>query len=178
MNSCSAMRLYLRLTGHFDVKQTHQLEAFPACKRLVEQPCLLSSLHACSLSLWHCRRASHAKFTSQSELAAGLSGVSVSSETVPIKVGIAGFNSDGTPKASRASSYTAPGSILIQRGSDTPRASLLGGVVQPLNVEGSDSSLLSPGSSKKVCIATAQELSMHAAPSRRVAIASDEASLA
>lgn len=93
-------------------------------------------------------RASTAKF---SELTTGPSGVSNASETVPIKVGVMGFNSDNTPGASRASSYTAPGSILVQRGagadsprgSDTPRASLLGGGVLPMNVD---------GSSKKVCL--------------------------
>lgn len=102
-------------------------------------------------------RMSRAKVGNQTELATGLS---VSSEE-PIKAGIVNFNSDQTPR-SRQSSYTAPGSILVQRATesprashlgtdsprDSPRASLLGVRLQPLNVEKSDSSLLSPGNKK------------------------------
>lgn len=90
-------------------------------------------------------------------LITGVSGMSTASfdSTQPIKAGVEQFNSDGTPRASmtpRASSYLAPESARAERSSDSQnRASLLGVKLQPLNVEPSGGSLLSPGSSKKVC---------------------------
>ena len=90
-------------------------------------------------------------------LISGVSGMSNASfdSTQPIKAGVENFNSDGTPRASitpRASSYLAPESARAERSSDSQnRASLLGVKLQPLSVEPSGGSLLSPGSSKKVC---------------------------
>lgn len=95
-------------------------------------------------------RVSSSKVAQDKELVTGLSAISTDSAQ-PIKSGIAGFNSDGTPRVSRVSSYSAPGSALIQRNPDSPRAFLLP-PIQPMSVEASGSSLLSPGSSKKVTL--------------------------
>lgn len=89
-----------------------------------------------------------AKYGRDAEMSPALSGALSGGSEVAIRAGLADFNSDGTPRASRSSSYAAPGSILIQRSTDSPRAALL--TVQPMEVEGSGGSLLSPGSSKKV----------------------------
>lgn len=89
-------------------------------------------------------------------LITGVSGMSTVSndETRPIRAGLAEFNSDGSPRTSvtpRASSYMLPPeSPRVERSTDSQnRQSLLG--VQSMSVEGSGGSLLSPGSSNKVC---------------------------
>lgn len=107
----------------------------------------LSSTEAAAKTAVRIYRLAHAKFGREAELATAQSGASNGSEQL-LRTGLSDFNSDGTPKASRVSSYSAPGSNLIQRNTDSPRASLL--PVQPMEVEGSGGSLLSPGSSKKV----------------------------
>lgn len=88
-------------------------------------------------------------------LITGASNMSTTSndEARPIRAGISEFNSDGTPRASmtpRASSYMIPPELpRVERSTDSQnRQSLLG--LQPLSVEGSSGSLLSPGTNKKV----------------------------
>ena len=89
-------------------------------------------------------------------LITGVSNISTTStdSAKPIRAGFSEFNSDGTPRASvtpRSSSYMVPPeSARVERSTESQnRQALLG--VQPLSVEGSGSSLLSPGTSKKVC---------------------------